>query len=384
VIAAVFFSLFKKLGSASWTLPSGEISIAYPGKAQADAEAIAAMIHELEPFIPASALYRNGEMPVVLEVSSAVSHEMRTRFLHQNGTWVVLKISREALRYCCQHNTSSENLESRARFVWSFPLGNVGLLADTERNGALCGCCQQWTWHDFFHNSPEPCRFEPRVTGGDPFGCALLCDEERPELTHKKLVAYGQSGERIIQQMCKPCVNAALREAMAPFAAGTVDLQRPPCLSRFVAGTRVRIPLGQVMSSLCADYSFRELIRRWFEATYEHAVRHCHSLVQVCPNHPQSRLVLQSFSTGLYCAVPGCPMKLCPSCRTWHHFKNICDLSRHPQCPKCHILTERNGGCSHIQCPCGHHWCYQCGTGFQTAGACYAHMLSVHGSYGFA
>jgi ariadne-1 len=29
-------------------------------------------------------------------------------------------------------------------------------------------------------------------------------------------------------------------------------------------------------------------------------------------------------------------------------------------CPKCHKLIEKNGGCNHIACKCGHHFCYVC------------------------
>src|SRR5690606_32376419 len=29
-------------------------------------------------------------------------------------------------------------------------------------------------------------------------------------------------------------------------------------------------------------------------------------------------------------------------------------------CPKCGKATEKNGGCNHITCPCGAHWCWNC------------------------
>lgn len=48
------------------------------------------------------------------------------------------------------------------------------------------------------------------------------------------------------------------------------------------------------------------------------------------------------------------------------------DLSDYPlqktvnssrRCPKCHVATERNGGCAHIHCTsCGMDWCFKCKT----------------------
>jgi hypothetical protein len=384
--AGLFASLTKKLGTTSWTLPGGRISVASPGKSQADAEAIANMIHELEPFIPASAVYRTGELPVVLEVSSVFSHEMGVQFLHENGTTVVLKVSREALRYCCQHNTSAENLASRVRFAWAFPRGNIALLADTERNGALCGCSQALTWDKFFNEDPEPSPFDASITEHEPFGCALLCDEGVPQTSRTKLVAYPESGERVIQHMCKPCVRETLETALASFLRPQIDVERPPCLSRFAAGARVRIPLGLVLSSLCQeDNAFRELITRWFDSMYQHAANHCHSFVQTCPNHPGQKLLRVGGKSGLFCQVPGCSMKLCSRCREWHPADKISHKSPLycPSCPKCRTMTVKSGGCSHIACPCGQHWCYKCGRGFQSAAMCYVHMLGTHGSYGF-
>lgn len=47
-------------------------------------------------------------------------------------------------------------------------------------------------------------------------------------------------------------------------------------------------------------------------------------------------------------------------------------------CPKCGIATEKDGGCDHITCICGEHWCYACGEGSSAEGI-YVHMQTEHG-----
>lgn len=49
------------------------------------------------------------------------------------------------------------------------------------------------------------------------------------------------------------------------------------------------------------------------------------------------------------------------------------------KCPKCKTPTYKDGGCNHITCPCGCHWCYKCGEGFGCASKCYEHLSHVHG-----
>jgi hypothetical protein len=52
-------------------------------------------------------------------------------------------------------------------------------------------------------------------------------------------------------------------------------------------------------------------------------------------------------------------------------------------CPSCGTVTEKLGGCNHIECTvpdCGAHWCYLCGDKFD-ADTIYPHMQDVHGGY---
>ncbi|KAI3430203.1 RING-type domain-containing protein [Psidium guajava] len=71
------------------------------------------------------------------------------------------------------------------------------------------------------------------------------------------------------------------------------------------------------------------------------------------------------------CRRPGCFQ--CASkwveghrCRGRHDvdislLKRLADRKKWAQCPNCHILVERSGGCDRIYCRCGTKFCYRCG-----------------------
>ncbi|KAH6886221.1 hypothetical protein B0T10DRAFT_539288 [Thelonectria olida] len=48
------------------------------------------------------------------------------------------------------------------------------------------------------------------------------------------------------------------------------------------------------------------------------------------------------------------------------------------QCPSCTVATQKTGGCDHITCPCGTHWCYACGEDTGEKGI-YPHLARVLG-----
>lgn len=47
-------------------------------------------------------------------------------------------------------------------------------------------------------------------------------------------------------------------------------------------------------------------------------------------------------------------------------------------CPGCAVAVEKTGGCDHIACPCGTHWCFTCGQAFPEDDI-YRHMREAHG-----
>jgi hypothetical protein len=49
-------------------------------------------------------------------------------------------------------------------------------------------------------------------------------------------------------------------------------------------------------------------------------------------------------------------------------------------CPGCKALTEKSGGCGHMECRCGQHWCWFCGEASNSHDI-YRHMDEVHGNW---
>ena len=90
--------------------------------------------------------------------------------------------------------------------------------------------------------------------------------------------------------------------------------------------------------------------------------------------------------SGFKCKVKGCTNEFCGYCNGWHDNKYICDEMKSgtvfvwpTKCPKCLIPTFKDGGCNHITCRCGCHWCYKCGEGFSSPDMCYSHLSEKHG-----
>lgn len=50
-------------------------------------------------------------------------------------------------------------------------------------------------------------------------------------------------------------------------------------------------------------------------------------------------------------------------------------------CPECKMTVFKDGGCNHISCQCGVHWCWICRAGFTTSGKCYDHLHDKHGGF---
>jgi hypothetical protein len=68
------------------------------------------------------------------------------------------------------------------------------------------------------------------------------------------------------------------------------------------------------------------------------------------------------------------------SCEVCQTAKSVSSLLKTRSCPGCGVLTEKTGGCDHIECHCGTHWCFYCG---ENCGEeeIYDHMIREHGGY---
>jgi hypothetical protein len=83
------------------------------------------------------------------------------------------------------------------------------------------------------------------------------------------------------------------------------------------------------------------------------------------------------------CAAGAPPEERDWSCDDCHRMVVECESQAEmnvKECPGCGTMTEKTGGCNHITCDCGSHWCFLCGGKF-AANTIYAHMSEGHGGW---
>ena len=153
-----------------------------------------------------------------------------------------------------------------------------------------------------------------------------------------------------------------------------------------------QIPLGQLISVLINnDDELADLVSAWLNSVQEFTIRNLAiGKFTFCPNHPRKifRIIKELDAPQIKCDVEGCKDVFCTACLGWHRTDFVCEEKKNgkglvwqKKCPRCGVLTSKNGGCNHIACPkCGCHWCYVCDKGFRTAPECYAHMKKIHGN----
>ena len=92
-------------------------------------------------------------------------------------------------------------------------------------------------------------------------------------------------------------------------------------------------------------------------------------------------------------AIPDVKNFVCEECRDKErrlHANSLLDQAPDAEpskpCPSCTMETIKNGGCNHITCPCGAHWCWTCGAGSANdvlfnSGSIYNHMARCGGIF---
>ncbi|CDY31570.1 BnaA10g13010D [Brassica napus] len=143
----------------------------------------------------------------------------------------------------------------------------------------------------------------------------------------------------------------------------------------------------QLSVDTCGKLLTPEMCLKWKERTKENSVPYNERVY--CPykncSYLMSRteLVLGSACGHRKCLKCGC--SFCFYCKApWHSMLSCTDykklhsntqnaklislanLSGWRQCGKCNHMVERSGGCGHMTCRCGYHFCYDCGVGMNS------------------
>ncbi|KAK8842585.1 hypothetical protein M9Y10_025443 [Tritrichomonas musculus] len=239
----------------------------------------------------------------------------------------------------------------------------------------------------------------------DTLCCCYICDDpDNPVLTNYPITIYYKDGSTYTNKMCRDCLACNIQVATESFFVdGKIDQN---ALERILIKPAVipsvpskedpdgqeswpQIPLGQMISALINnDDELSALTSAWLEGVSEYTIRtQAKDRFAFCPDHPHVLYdIKRNINTIPICHEKGCKNLLCPFCNCWHESTFICPEKKEgkqftwpTKCPKCQTPIFKDGGCNHITCPCGCHWCYKCGEGFKTAAQCYAHLSKVHG-----
>ncbi|QHO22742.1 E3 ubiquitin-protein ligase [Arachis hypogaea] len=134
----------------------------------------------------------------------------------------------------------------------------------------------------------------------------------------------------------------------------------------------------------CISIIPKEVFERWENALCENLVL-ATSKKFYCPFKDCSAMLVNDDGNEVVTCpeCPHCHRLFCAQCKVaWHGgmkcgefmslnenerekedlmVMNLAKAKRWRRCSKCRIYVEKNEGCSHISCRCGHHFCYVCG-----------------------
>ena len=138
--------------------------------------------------------------------------------------------------------------------------------------------------------------------------------------------------------------------------------------------------------------AFRSLVEAAFRSYLE---QHSQEL-KYCTT-PGCQQIYRHSSKARILQCPSCFSSICSACDDEPHKGLTCQERRDQknsflqdrlfnawadghgkQCPQCRSVVEKNGGCNHMTCRCGAHFCWKCGKNFG-AKEIYQHMTDAHG-----
>ena len=236
--------------------------------------------------------------------------------------------------------------------------------------------------------------------------CIYVCDDpDNPTLTNYPITVYYKDGTSYTNKMCRDCLYSSLEVATESFYSnGEINQEAlekitfKPSVIPSVNSKETedglecwpQIPLGQMISALIVnDDEMSSLVSAWLSGVVEYTLRtQSRHYFTFCPDHPHKLYNIKKFDKfNCFCTVPKCRNLFCSFCKSFHNENYICDEKKNGKpidmtlmkCPKCLTPTIKDGGCNHITCPCGCHWCYKCGKGFPNPTKCYEHLSKVHG-----
>jgi len=237
-------------------------------------------------------------------------------------------------------------------------------------------------------------RINRNIPKSDVFGCVENCNDSKR--SRQFLSIFNKDPPHQALPICTKCYSNSLDYALENFKKDSgldfdkisVNEIKPPSPYLYVSTFESneywpQIPLCQLLWILLKERKTSKKIREWITIAANQAICTNKSIFTYCPKHPNYKIPIpNNEQVTIRCPVRFCHYFYCFHCEMWENKPcTIVNIEKIKRCPKCLVPTSKSDGCNHISCPCGHHWCYKCGLGFNTQGECYNHMKDTHGNF---
>ncbi|KAF1971003.1 hypothetical protein BU23DRAFT_472170, partial [Bimuria novae-zelandiae CBS 107.79] len=129
-------------------------------------------------------------------------------------------------------------------------------------------------------------------------------------------------------------------------------------------------------------------------ASFKRFIQSLSDKVRYCPSPDCDRIhsLQKPDSPSCFLTCDGCHVSVCLNCSTPAHPGRLCtetevnkELDKWKRendakdCPRCGVITVKDYGCNHMECPSCHvHFCWFCLASFGTGPQVYAHMNETH------
>ncbi|KAK8897631.1 hypothetical protein M9Y10_015594 [Tritrichomonas musculus] len=355
---------------------------------------------KLTPFIPKSILIYRNDVKFMVEIMSIGTQQYDTRVL-RNVLGNVL--TKKNIDYCLKNIDELSKSYPSIRICALFT-GKTCLLNEYDEN------CLYFIDHNHINEPLLPivmkkakdfkwecdnkdllCLLNNYLSHDhkeitNTLSCCEICeDPNNPTLTKYPISVYFQDGSIYTNKMCRECIVSSLQYATSSFFKdgeidqdGLVNIFTKLSVIPTIPSTEIdngkyswpQIPIDQLISVLIKDDSeLSSLISAWLMGVSEYSLRtQARDEITFCPDHPQHLYNINEINLlNNRCQHENCRNIFCFYCMSWHDLSYKC-AENNPdiliwdrRCPKCKIPVFKDGGCNHIACRCGHHWCFKCG-----------------------
>lgn len=191
------------------------------------------------------------------------------------------------------------------------------------------------------------------------------------ELHHPENTVDCESNHSATHFLCRPCFSMYVQKTFVE-NGGNTDLSAVPCCAQKTESCYGLYSKDQVRTNL-NSYTF------YLTEEKQEAKMRREAIAAVLRDGDVIELecdcgVVAVIEKTRVIQCPGCEKRMCTQCRNEYHGEGLCPASKQmakvlqesntSRCPGCGQAVTKVGGCDHMTCRCGTHFCLRCGREF--------------------